>query len=70
MFETADAAPVNEDVDHGPRSSGVGRVFVAFADASSAEKALKSLHGRSFSDRRVEASYFPEDKFLGKEYAA
>ncbi len=42
------------------------RIFVAFADVSSARKAVGDLQGRFFGGRTVRASYFDEGRFADR----
>lgn len=42
------------------QSAGVGKIFVKFDSVESANRALKALAGRKFSDRTVVTTYFPE----------
>jgi len=48
---------------------GTGLVFVEFGDTSGAEKASGALSGRTFDGKRVEVSYFDEDKFKARDFA-
>ncbi|OKL59503.1 hypothetical protein UA08_05154 [Talaromyces atroroseus] len=45
------------------QSAGVGKIFVKFDSVESANRALKALAGRKFSDRTVVTTYFPEESF-------
>jgi len=47
---------------------GTGLVFVEFSDTSGGEKAIAALHGRTFGGRRVEASFFDEEKFKARDF--
>jgi len=47
---------------------GLGRIFVEFADTVGANKARKSLAGRTFGGKKVEATYFPEDLYERKVF--
>ncbi|SJL03550.1 uncharacterized protein ARMOST_06906 [Armillaria ostoyae] len=49
-----DAARIDE-------ASGVGRVYVKYSDADSANRAMKSLAGRSFAGRSIIATTLSED---------
>jgi splicing factor U2AF 65 kDa subunit len=42
------------------QSAGVGKIFVKFDNIESANRALKALAGRKFSDRTVVTTYFSE----------
>jgi len=56
-------------VDRGPRTgAALGRIFVLYKDTDMCSKARVALEARVFNSNRVEASYFPEDKFLKNEY--
>ena len=39
------------------------RIFVQFADAAGAARAVLDLHGRYFAKRRVRASFYDEARF-------
>ena len=45
------------------QSNGVGKIYLKYADAESAKKALQSLAGRQFAQRTVVATYFDEASF-------
>ena len=47
----------------GREVAGVGKVFVKFEDSASAQKALRALAGRNFSNRTVVATFFGEEYF-------
>lgn len=49
-------------------TSGVGFVFVEFADATASVKAQKALHGRMFGENQIDASYYSEDAMAQKQY--
>ncbi|KAL9093899.1 MAG: hypothetical protein Q9165_003822 [Trypethelium subeluteriae] len=42
---------------------GVGKVFIKFEDSAAAQKALRAMAGRNFSNRTVVATYFGEEYF-------
>eukprot|EP00301_Raphidiophrys_heterophryoidea_P027330 c9605_g2_i2.p1 GENE.c9605_g2_i2~~c9605_g2_i2.p1 ORF type:complete len:316 (-),score=84.04 c9605_g2_i2:80-1027(-) len=44
-------------------------IFVLFSTAIEAAKALQSLNGRWFGGRMITAEYFPEKKFVAKEFS-
>jgi len=48
--------------------SSVGKIFVHFVDASSAQASRKAVAGRKFNGRVVEAYFYPEELFLQKIY--
>lgn len=53
-----------------PRSGpGVTKIFLEYLTKEDAAKAIAGLAGRTFDGRKVEAAYFPEDKFSGKDYS-
>ncbi|KAJ7245108.1 hypothetical protein B0H12DRAFT_788593 [Mycena haematopus] len=54
QIATQDAARIDE-------ASGVGRVYVKYADPASAGRALKGLAGRSFAGRSIIATILSED---------
>ncbi|GJN68578.1 U2 snRNP auxilliary factor, large subunit, splicing factor [Purpureocillium lilacinum] len=45
------------------QSAGVGKIYVKFETAESANQALNALAGRKFADRTVVTTYFPEENF-------
>ena len=45
------------------------RIFVEFAETTSARNALCALNGRFFAGRKVEATFYHEDAFLDGEYS-
>lgn len=49
-----------------PSDPSVGKIFVHFTDADSAEKAMKAVSGRKFNGQTVVAHFYPEDLFLDK----
>ncbi len=49
------------DAMRADEAAGVGRVYVKFADAKSAAKAMNSLAGRSFAGRSIIATVLSED---------
>ncbi|CAN6210427.1 unnamed protein product [Urochloa humidicola] len=53
---------------NGQPVTGVGKVFLEYADIDSAAKAKRMLHGRKFSGNPVVAVYYSEDKFTNEEY--
>ncbi|KAL5203598.1 hypothetical protein ABZP36_008469 [Zizania latifolia] len=48
--------------------SGVGRVFLEFADTESSTKAKNGMHGRRFGNNQVVAVFYPENKFAEGQY--
>ncbi|CAD6252885.1 unnamed protein product [Miscanthus lutarioriparius] len=48
--------------------TGVGKVFLEYADVYSATRAKMSLHGRKFDGKPVVASYYPEIKFANLDF--
>mmetsp|Transcript_21342 Transcript_21342/g.27716 ORF Transcript_21342/g.27716 Transcript_21342/m.27716 type:complete len:261 (+) Transcript_21342:159-941(+) len=48
---------------------GIGLVFVQFSNEGEAKKAIDALKGRTFAGNKVEAKFFPEDKYLAKDYS-
>ena len=48
---------------------GTGKVFVQFGDVAASEKATKSLGGRTFDGRRVEVTYFAEEKMKAGDFS-
>ncbi|XP_078436719.1 splicing factor U2af large subunit A-like isoform X2 [Wolffia australiana] len=51
-------------------SSGVGKVFLEFADTEGSVKAKMGLNGRKFGGNQVIAVFYPEDKFSQGDYSA
>eukprot|EP01086_Lenisia_limosa_P000173 TRINITY_DN1032_c0_g1_i1.p1 TRINITY_DN1032_c0_g1~~TRINITY_DN1032_c0_g1_i1.p1 ORF type:complete len:331 (+),score=101.51 TRINITY_DN1032_c0_g1_i1:163-1155(+) len=47
--------------------SGVGKIFIQFADTEGAAKAQKELAGRKFDGRTVVTQFYPEDAFEKNE---
>ncbi|KAJ9661411.1 hypothetical protein H2198_001979 [Neophaeococcomyces mojaviensis] len=45
------------------QSAGVGKIYIKYADAAAAKKALQALAGRKFADRTVVTTYFDEASF-------
>lgn len=54
-----------------PKAGEVGatKIYLEYASADDAAKAVKGLEGRTFDGRRVQATYFDEDKFAKKDFA-
>ncbi|CAN0000243.1 unnamed protein product, partial [Heterosigma akashiwo] len=48
---------------------GVGLVFVHYSSEEEAKKAIDALSGRTFAGNTVEAKYFPEAKYLAKDFS-
>ncbi|CAD6252898.1 unnamed protein product [Miscanthus lutarioriparius] len=48
--------------------TGVGKVFLEYADVYSATRAKMALHGRKFDGKPVVASYYPELKFANLDF--
>nr|XP_043616449.1 splicing factor U2af large subunit B-like [Erigeron canadensis]XP_043616450.1 splicing factor U2af large subunit B-like [Erigeron canadensis]XP_043616452.1 splicing factor U2af large subunit B-like [Erigeron canadensis] len=48
--------------------SGVGKVFLEYADTESSMKARVGLNGRKFDRNQVIVSFYPENKFNMREY--
>lgn len=51
-----------------PGQSGVGKVFVEFADISGALEAQSKLEGRKFASRLVSAIFFTEEAYITHEF--
>ncbi|OQN95825.1 hypothetical protein B0A48_18110 [Cryoendolithus antarcticus] len=45
------------------QAAGIGKIYVKYEDAASAQKALAALAGRKFADRTVVVTYFGEEYF-------
>jgi hypothetical protein len=53
----------------GPRcGKGVGRIFVVFDDPIHCTLARTALHGRTFSEQKVEALFYQYDHFKAGSY--
>ncbi|KAI3768059.1 hypothetical protein L2E82_18491 [Cichorium intybus] len=52
----------------GNPASGVGKVFLEYADTENATKARAGLNGRKFGGNQVVAKIYPENKFNEGEY--
>jgi splicing factor U2AF subunit len=50
-----------QDAARADEASGVGRVYVKYAEAAAANRALKGLAGRSFAGRSIIATVLSED---------
>jgi len=48
---------------------GIGLVFVQFSTPAEAKKAIEGLRGRTFAGNKVEAKFFPEQKYLSRDYS-
>ena len=48
---------------------GVGLVFLAFQEKSSAVSAQKALHGRKFGENKVDSTFFDEGLYVKKMLA-
>lgn len=48
---------------------GATKIFLEYAAAGDAAKAITGLEGRTFDGRRVQATYFDETKFAKKEFS-
>lgn len=48
--------------------SGVGKVFIQYADQSSATLARSKLNGRTFASNTIQATYYDESRFRAKKY--
>lgn len=60
---------------HPPGRNTVGpgtfvKVFVKFADAASAKRAIDQLNGRWFACKVISAEVYDEEKFLAGDYSA
>lgn len=51
-----------------PGQSGVGKVFVEFADVAGSTKGRKALEGRQFMGRTVLATFYDEEKYAKKQF--
>ena len=56
------------DIKEPSNNSGVGNVFIQFANLNQAKNARRDLVNRHFRKRIVEASYHSLGKFLQKDY--
>jgi len=48
---------------------GVGKVFIEYRKPEEAQKALYELGGRKFSGHTVIAGFFPEDRYIRRDFA-
>lgn len=48
--------------------NGATKVFLEYASQEDAAKAVEALEGRTFDGRRVQATYFDEERFQAKDY--
>lgn len=63
---SADGAPPNNSSTSSfseMGATGVGKIYVKFAQVAACRAACRALGGRKFSDRTVVSTYFPEDNF-------
>ncbi|CAL9189240.1 unnamed protein product [Musa hybrid cultivar] len=54
----------------GEAISGVGKVFLEYANVTDSARAKVSLHGRRFGENVVSATYYSEEKFATGDYDA
>ncbi|CAN1225060.1 Splicing factor U2af large subunit B [Linum perenne] len=52
----------------GSVSSGVGKVFLEYADTDGSTNARAGMNGRKFGGNEVVAVFYPENKYYGAEY--
>eukprot|EP00591_Stephanopyxis_turris_P004781 CAMPEP_0195508212 /NCGR_PEP_ID=MMETSP0794_2-20130614/1487_1 /TAXON_ID=515487 /ORGANISM="Stephanopyxis turris, Strain CCMP 815" /LENGTH=365 /DNA_ID=CAMNT_0040635121 /DNA_START=631 /DNA_END=1728 /DNA_ORIENTATION=- len=53
-----------------PRSGpGESMIFLEYVSADDASKAVKGLQGRTFDGKKVEATFYDEEKFADKDYS-
>jgi splicing factor U2AF subunit len=53
-----------------PRTGpGATKIFLEYLTKDDAAKAIAGLAGRTFDGRKVEAVFFSEDRFAGKDYS-
>ena len=45
------------------QNAGIGKIYIKYEDAASAQKALAALAGRKFADRTVVVTVFGEEYF-------
>ncbi|KAF8413906.1 hypothetical protein HHK36_001902 [Tetracentron sinense] len=55
---------------NGEWTSGVGKVFLEYADTLGSAVARNALSGRKFGGNVVSAVYYPEDKYFNRDYDA
>ncbi|GAB5367422.1 hypothetical protein AAMO2058_001228700 [Amorphochlora amoebiformis] len=67
--ETFSEEDEDEDIE-AKQAPGVGRVFLQYNSKEDASKARSVLHGRRFADNLVKATFYSEEKFFAKDYAA
>ena len=49
--------------------AGLTKIFLEYVSMDDAAKAIQGLAGRTFDGKAVQATYFPEDKFIAKDYS-
>lgn len=59
---------VRPELRTGLCSPSVGKIFVRFSDTLDAKKARYRLNGRTYNNRTVIVSFYPEKKFESREY--
>mmetsp|Transcript_19966 Transcript_19966/g.25153 ORF Transcript_19966/g.25153 Transcript_19966/m.25153 type:complete len:699 (+) Transcript_19966:104-2200(+) len=65
-FGTVKSIEIPRPAAAGEHVPGLGKIFLEFADLVGASKARKSLAGRTFANKKVEATFYPEDLFNDK----
>lgn len=53
---------------NGVQVSGVGKVFLEYADTESSTKARAGPYGRKFDENQVVVSFYSENKFKQGDY--
>jgi len=54
-----------------PRTGdGKGRIFLEYLTKDDAANAIRQLQGRTFDGKKVEATYFDEEKFARKDFSS
>lgn len=56
-------------VPTGRAHQGVGKIFVMFADTTSARRFQSDTNGRKFDGKVVCAAFFPQDRFMQEKYS-
>ncbi|KAL5752720.1 hypothetical protein ACOSP7_022916 [Xanthoceras sorbifolium] len=67
-FGTLVNVVIPRPIPNGEPSSGVGKVFLEYADTDGASKARTGMNGRKFGGNQVVAVYYPENKFAQGDY--
>ncbi|KAK0604222.1 hypothetical protein LWI29_013302 [Acer saccharum] len=67
-FGTLTNVVIPRPIPNGEPSSGVGKVFLEYADTDGSSKARTGMNGRKFGGNQVVAVFYPENKFAQGDY--